>query len=98
MMNKKDLVCHILESQESAMFPYVEGFADYHMIEWEVKKLKERYNTSGIVIMGKEVAYDRDYWGLFWIKGLKPSQKQVEELLRELDFDFHFEAAEIHHG
>jgi hypothetical protein len=84
-----------IQSQSSECFPFVEMFEDYHEVPERLKELKEHYQYDGNIIMGKEVAFDGYYWGLFWIKGKKPNKEFIKELLAEMDFDFEIDHSEV---
>ena len=85
----------VLYPQKGQIFPFVREFIDYHDIEWELDKLRERYGKQGTVILSREIAFDGSYWGLFWVRGRKPSKKDIRVLLEEADFSFELEHAEI---
>jgi hypothetical protein len=57
---------------------YVSSFGDYHDIDEHTDHLPKGWK-------GKEVAFDRDYWGLFWT-GIKPKREEIKSMLEKEGF------------
>jgi hypothetical protein len=64
-------------------FPFVDSFADYHDIIYKADELNEIFVTK---IKYKEIAFDGDYWGLFYV-GKMPSRKTIHKLLVDMGWE-----------
>jgi hypothetical protein len=73
-------------STEEEVFPHVRCFIDHDSIPYELAELRKHFQSKGRVIMGKEIAFDGDCWGLYWIKGKKPSKQDIKRLLIDNGF------------
>jgi len=82
---------------EEEVLPFVQGFGDYHYIDDEIAALKKKFQIKGRVIMSKEIAYDGNYWGLYWIRGKKPSKADIKQLLIDNGFRHDWGCAELIH-
>ena len=67
--------------------PFVESFSDYHEIDEEQRNLK-KLSGKKTNICCKEIGFDGDYWGVFWIRGNKPSVDEIREMLIKEGFTF----------
>jgi hypothetical protein len=74
-------------------FPFVESFTDYHEIPEKRVDLNIFANDGG-TIESEEVAFHGDYWGLFWIKGQKPTKP--EQIIILIDAGFEVEGGTIY--
>ena len=71
--------------------PFVKRFCDYHYID----EALECYQDLVPNMKSEEIAFDGDYWGLFYT-GRKSSNKRVKELLLESGFTYENEYSEIY--
>ncbi len=79
-------------------FPFVESFGDYHDIEYKLDQYKEIAKGNGVKIIAEEVAFDGNYYGLFYIGGERPSEKEALKLLKKQGFDDSLEHSDFRMG
>jgi len=66
-------------------FPFVESFGDYHDIEHEERQLQKYHDTDVLAIeLGMS---DTRYYGVFYLKGQKPTMEEVMLMLEGNGFD-----------
>jgi hypothetical protein len=58
-------------------FPFVEGFGDYHEIKCKADDLNEIFAER---IKSKEIAFDGEYWGVFYV-GKLPHKNELKKML-----------------
>lgn len=73
----------IVRSSESQAFPFVESFGDYHDIEYQHSLFKKHFGN----VCAREIAFDGNYWGVFWIRGERPTRKNVIKMLINAGLD-----------
>ena len=66
-------------------FPYVDGYCDYHDIEFAKNDYEFVFGRGKIC--AKEVAFDGNYWGLFWVRGHKPTNKEIRKMIGDAGFE-----------
>ena len=71
----------------SYAFPFVESFDDYHDIEYTLDQYKEVAKDNSVKIIAEEVAFDGAYYGLFYIGGERPSEKETLRMLKKQGFN-----------
>lgn len=67
----------------SVEVPFVESFGDYHEIDAKISSLQEVYGKR---IKGKEIAFNGNYWGVFYV-GTCPRRQELRKLLKAQGFD-----------
>jgi len=72
-------------------FPFVDSYGDYHEIEELRDDLNEIFTKT---IKCKEVAFDGNYWGLFYV-GKLPKKSTVKKLLLEAGWADNLEHSEF---
>lgn len=72
-------------------FPFVEGFGDYHYIDDKLYQFEQIFATK---IKAKEIAFDGEYWGVFYVEKL-PKKETLKKMLLEAGFRDDLEYSEF---